>query len=388
MSQITLTNRSGSKNSRDAKAEKAATFQMADLISSVAWALLVALCAAMSAGEIFWLGSDISGVLFLLIAILYRGSSRGWWLIHAPIGLLLLFIPVARWEIADLLSTTGLMRASLVPGLSFVGSCLIATLHETLTRSIEGADELARLRAQSYQKLRNLKDMEIEMKEIIRNLSKAPIPAAKPSDDPVTDLAWQTVEFSSAEGPMSSQAESDSMTYAQIQNLLSQETDRASRLATNAKLYMSSPTDLSIPLAMRGRLETLQTLIRGLVESALDSLVGNGVIRLTLSPGLRSLVICLEDNGRGLNEALVLKLEAKGLMTKAEARLSWSELKALAEACGWTLELQARLGVGSRVTLELPRVDAFAYGARMQHTREMRGSLNALTELDASSQPG
>jgi sensor histidine kinase regulating citrate/malate metabolism len=156
------------------------------------------------------------------------------------------------------------------------------------------------------------------------------------------------------------------------------------------KLHLTSPSDVTIPLAVRGNRDSFMSLVQSLLERAMDSLTGpDGVVRVVLKPGMRSVSVLIEDNGRGLNEALILKLEAKGLVSRSDTRLSWKDLRSLAEASDWSLDLQARLGVGSRVTLEFPRVDAFVHGARVSHTRELKASvLDSLTRPDLNLQPG
>jgi signal transduction histidine kinase len=368
-----------------------------DIALSILFAMFVALSFALSASGISILGADVSGVLFLLIALVYRGSTRSWWFFYAPIGLLLLFAPVARWESIGVVNLTGLLRASIIPGLSFIGACLIATVRESVQLSIEGSEELRILRVRGVLRVREVKEMGNDMKNILESLTKS-IPAAPmfvaAGETPLIETSWNTVEFSSSDA-MSAHVESETLSYVVLQQLLSVEMERVAKDASNqrrAKLHLTSPNDVTIPLAVRGSRDAFSTLVQGLIEYAMDSLNGpEGIVRVVLKPGLRSVSILFEDNGRGLNEALILKLEAKGLVSRPDARLSWRELRSLAEANGWKLDLQARLGVGSRVTLDFPRVDAFVYGARVAYTRELKAPSVADSisrPIDLGSRPG
>jgi signal transduction histidine kinase len=377
-----------------AKRTSVEPLRASDIALSISFALLVALSFALSARGSSILGADVSGVLFLLIALVYRGSTRSWWWFYAPIGLILLFAPVARWESIGALNLGGILRASLIPGLSFVGACLIATLRESVQLSIEGSEELRALRVRGILRVREVQDMENDMKTLVETLSKSiPIaPAlAAASEVSMIENTWETVEFSSPEA-MNAHVESETLSYVEIQRLLSAELENASKTSAQrrVKLHLTSPSDVTIPLAVRGNRDSFMSLVQSLLERAMDSLTGpDGVVRVVLKPGMRSVSVLIEDNGRGLNEALILKLEAKGLVSRSDTRLSWKDLRSLAEASDWSLDLQARLGVGSRVTLEFPRVDAFVHGARVSHTRELKASvLDSLTRPDLNLQPG
>lgn len=113
-----------------------------------------------------------------------------------------------------------------------------------------------------------------------------------------------------------------------------------------------------MPMAIRAEAAQLGRLSRSLIESAIESLGGGeGVVWVRLTSDARAVTVEIEDNGRGLSEAFIAKLETKGLLTLGEDRLSLRQSRELAETHGWSMETQARLGVGARVVIGLPRVD-------------------------------
>jgi hypothetical protein len=110
----------------------------------------------------------------------------------------------------------------------------------------------------------------------------------------------------------------------------------------------------------------IQMLILGLdaiLSLALESLpeIGarrrEGVVRLSVRYGLRVIEIAVEDNGRGLASRNV------------SAENSLTTLREEVQAWGGKLDRIARLGVGSRTSLELRivREKARAYRATLRH---------------------
>ncbi|MES2963716.1 MAG: ATP-binding protein [Bdellovibrionota bacterium] len=120
--------------------------------------------------------------------------------------------------------------------------------------------------------------------------------------------------------------------------------------------------------------------LRSLVENAVDALGGGrGVVRLTLKPTLTHVAIAVEDNGRGLGEDLYKKLGVQD-----PARLGLADVKAQAAKMGARLDLHSRLGVGTRATLELSRIDALS--ALTRASRESAPRTTALrTSQDSNS---
>ncbi len=110
----------------------------------------------------------------------------------------------------------------------------------------------------------------------------------------------------------------------------------------------------------------LNGLVQGVnacLQLALESLpeIGSrkreGVIRLSLRYGLRVIEISVEDNGRGM------------IARNPEAELKLNLLKDMTNIWGGTFDRLARLGVGSRTSLELRivRERSRAYRATLKH---------------------
>lgn len=324
------------------------------VVCAVAFAALLALSVGLSAGEVSFWGADASGVLFLIMAASYRGSARLWWFFWAPFGLLLLFGPIARWESSDLATMGGLVRAALVPGLGFIGGTLLATVRDTLQTSNENSTELGRLQKRMLASLIEVQRLErdmIQVQDVIDSLSSMPSSVMKSRDgesQPSHVLDSVVPDFSASE--------SEVMSHVEIHRLIADEVDRIG----SPTVQFSATADRPVPLAVRGKAVLLSAIVRDLLGVSFDSLGAvSGVVRVALRPGPRSVSVMIEDNGRGLGEEMIGRLEARGLFVRT-SRLNLREIRALIEAVGWKLIFQARLGVGSRMTLELPRVDAFA----------------------------
>ena len=370
-------------NDNQVRTDNPTTLRLSDLVCSVALAALLALSVGLCGTGVTPWGNDASGVLFLVIAVAYRGSRRAWWLFWAPVSLVMLFAPVVQWERSDLLALGSALRASLLPGLGFVAGSLIAGIRDTLQLSIEGAHELQALQARTIANRFELRRLGYQVKLMIDSMASAqfggPLPTVPRAGGAVADgSVAANVEASAdrAGADASSRVSSsrgekaqrwintEAMSHVEIHTIVSEEVtrlaERLKMLGLSARIRFKSSTESPVPLAVRGRPEILRTLARDLLAVAADSLLkGEGVVTVILRPGLRVVTLTIEDNGRGLNEAMLIKLEDKGLATRS-ARLSVREIRSLAKAIGWSLGIQGRLGVGSRIALELPRVDALS----------------------------
>lgn len=109
-----------------------------------------------------------------------------------------------------------------------------------------------------------------------------------------------------------------------------------------------------LPSAIAADRDLLEKVLHDLFQHAAGSLGGpQGHIRLSLETAEQYMVIAIEDNGRGLSEEQLEKLEEKGLRTSlAQIRA----IRELANQGGWRCRRQARLGVGARLIIEIPAV--------------------------------
>jgi signal transduction histidine kinase len=352
--------------------EASSSLRFSDLVCSVAFAALLALSVGLCGAGVTPWGNDASGVLFLLIAFVYRGSRRAWWFFWAPASLLMLFAPVFQWERTDLLVLGTALRASLLPGLGFVAGSLIAGVRDTLQLSIEGSEELQTLQARTIANRFELRRLGYQVRLMIDALATAQFggPLPKLQDSLPKPLQESSLSSLPEPSPAANRDHSyrsintEAMSHVEIHGIIAEEVtrlaERMKMLRLSARIRFQSSTESPVPLAVRGRPEILRTLVRDLLSVAADSLLkGEGMLTVILRPGLRNVSFTIEDNGRGLNEAMLVKLEDKGLATRSP-RLSVREIRSLSEAVGWSLAIQGRLGVGSRISLELPRVDTLA----------------------------
>jgi len=114
-----------------------------------------------------------------------------------------------------------------------------------------------------------------------------------------------------------------------------------------------------LPFWIEVQREELVKLISSLADHAVESLGGaSGVIRFDLRCGLRSVEISVEDNGRGMSDELMARLQSKGLFqTKRHADwLTPGQIRNRVVSWGGRLERQSRLGVGTRVIIEIPKL--------------------------------
>ncbi len=356
--------------------------RISDLICSVSGAALCGLQVILASGPPSWSSAtDISGVLFILIALTYRGSYLSWWTILGPSSLLFLMAPIAHWEMSGAIHTPGgLMRAALTPGFAFIAGALLITARHMRTRSIEGSGDMHQLRLGLLKNLRIVRAMKHSLSDIVRKgeFHRHPVVTEEPYVASEPALNWETQTFTIEEGQLVKATESEVISYFDIKNLVSREMEalaESRRHKSGIRVNWSFPgldpqgSEGMPPLAARGSQRDLQTVLRGLLQVAAASFGESsavqpglsGVIRLTLRPTLSTLQFLIEDNGRGLSEQMMSRISPGDEPTSG---LSYSEIREMIREAGWKIDRQSRLGVGSRMTLELPRADSSPRHAR------------------------
>lgn len=127
-------------------------------------------------------------------------------------------------------------------------------------------------------------------------------------------------------------------------------------------LVLSATRRFDIPVQIMIDTQDLAKMIGTCIDYAANSLSGGeGLVRVSVTTGLRHVTLAIEDNGYGINEE---KLSA----SDTDEKMSFAQMRGLAAFWGARLVRNARLGVGSRVVLELPRVDAFVSEGRTPET--------------------
>ncbi len=124
----------------------------------------------------------------------------------------------------------------------------------------------------------------------------------------------------------------------------------------NMRVTLDLPAPMSLPVAVAAEKNDLRNLFASAISKSIGSLNGEqGVVRVALRVGYKAASVTIEDNGWGLREKFSPN-------SAAGHELSLREIQAMVSFWGGRFEVLSRLGVGSRMSMELVRVDAFAAG--------------------------
>lgn len=351
--------------------------------SPTASVLLVAL-AALRAIQLFSIGSltvvdaDVLGGIALASAWLYFGTPRLWWLLLMPLSIAASVAPLV-WLEYFRGASDAVLRASLVmPSIAFAGGSLLIVARDL--RSLSRAN-IARVRAlgsRSSTTMQSLRAMESDLKRLREILSGELVELA-----PVTTTDFNAAPI--APPPTASETVSFDEIDASARRLL--EEARAAVEGRPVRLSLTAPTGTGLPVAIRGSMSEVTAWLKSAILNSIEALGGfpDGMVRVELKPGLNTLTISVEDNGRGFGESLLSK------MGQASDRMTLADVRAAVERTGGRFDIQARLGVGSRLSMELPRVDAFVPGLSLGVSSGVRAgsgtraSLKRAIDLPVSS---
>lgn len=150
------------------------------------------------------------------------------------------------------------------------------------------------------------------------------------------------------------------LNFADLARVLSETVDSvrvaaAARGHAGFRMPLSQPSDSNLALAVQGESVELRRIIQSVLDQAITSVAPGSIgnVRVALKPGYDSIAITVEDNGRGFAEAFLHR-------TSPEEFDFWQTLRARVHQNGWRFLRQARLGVGSRVVVELPTLEAYS----------------------------
>lgn len=120
------------------------------------------------------------------------------------------------------------------------------------------------------------------------------------------------------------------------------------------RVALDLPGAMSLPVAIAAEKNDLRNVLTSAISKSIGSLNGDqGVVRVALRVGYKAASVTIEDNGWGLREKFSPN-------SSVSHELSLREIQAMVSFWGGRLEVLSRLGVGSRMSMELIRVDAFA----------------------------
>ncbi len=314
--------------------------------------LLITICGLraiemLANGPVTVVDANILGGLFLAAAVVYQGPFQLWWTVLMPLATLSAFAPLVWLEYFKGAQNKTLFLALIVPASAFVIGSVIIIIRELRLRATNNVKELRQLRSRGESSMQALRSMELDMKSLTAALSRT-----------TTQIGGESVttEFTAFD---SGKVASETCSLNEIETVVRQVLDDARRLQTASKirLTLTSPADGgSQPVAVRGDLSAIYLWLKSSVVASISGVGGfsGGVVRVSLQPSYSSISISVEDNGRGLGSGAHVTQKA------LEGLLSLTEIRNAVEESGGRFDLQARLGVGCRVTIELPRVDAFA----------------------------
>jgi hypothetical protein len=323
---------------------------------------------------------DLTGILFLSMAFFYRGSARQWLGGFVPLGAVFLFAPIAFWESRHSAPFSELLRLSFSPGLGLIAGILWGSVRGARHQSHEAQLELSKLGLRQLELAGHVRLLENEMKSLISALkgeasavSSEAIAALK--SECGSELATLAAAIIGPEAPQA-QTQMDVLGHEEIARIVERSVERARVEAQAAglddlRIRLSLPvSELHLPLAVKGDAERLSELLDLLLDLAFSAIgeVSGGVIQVTVRPGVSFMTVLVEDNGRGLSEAMLV---TRGWQDQIQM------IREITRSTGWLCERQARLGVGARAIVELPRIDAHVRGSRVMRRNQDPSSQHA-----------
>jgi signal transduction histidine kinase len=331
--------------------------------------------------------------LFLLTSVRYRGLAPLWWGLFAPAGIIFAAVPffvlAAQGGSLDDIQKMGKWPAILV-----VLSGIVAILRETRARSLAAravSADLIHRNSGLIKDLRRLRerlgDPAVSGASAINAVSEAKSFIASQCDQAATNNEFFSQAHRAREGTG----------YEEFCRILEAAVAWERDVAGSGQRirFMVSGFDERVAaLLVEGSSEEFKVVIGSLLRHAADSIGGGfGIVRVALKVGFSKLIVTIEDNGRGMGEDFLRRLESTEASTAdvAKHQLRLSEVRRMVERLGGEMEVSARLGVGSRVVLEFYRIDVFAEAARGREVNrprrtQMRASGVSIKAPNSSSQ--
>jgi hypothetical protein len=322
--------------------------------SPTASILLITICALralqiLTEGSVTVADANMLGGIFFAATLLYFSTPRLWWLVLMPLATIAAFSPLVWLEFLKGAPNAILLSSLIVPGFAFVSGSLLIVIRELRFRSNANVSKVWALRTRGESTMASLRAMESDLKSLRAILS----------GDRMDLGPLETTEFNVAPAQVEP---SETCSFLEVDTAARRLLDEARSAVEGrpVKLSLTVPSGAGLPVAMRGSAPVVTAWMKTAILNSIESLGGfpDGMVRVSIRPSLTSLVISIEDNGRGFGESLLTK------MGQTDERLSLAEIRAGVERLSGRFDIQARLGVGSRLSIELPRIDAFATSPR------------------------
>jgi hypothetical protein len=303
-------------------------------------------------GNVTLVDANILGALFLAAALLYYGQTKIWWFLLMPLALLTSFSPLAYLEYFRGASVAVLSKAVWMPLAAFAIGSILMALRELRARSVANVTQVKVLKLRGENTIGALRAMEADLKNLRSILAGE-----------ATEVAsLKTTEFAAIPAAAASVEQTEASSVDEIDMAARRVVDEARDpgVGRPGKLSLTAPVGAGLPIAVRGSIPAITAWMKSAILTSIESLGGfpDGTVRVSIRPSISALQILVEDNGRGFGESVLAK------MGQSEDRISLSDVRTAVERLGGRFEIQSRLGVGSRLSIELPRVDAFANSPR------------------------
>lgn len=155
---------------------------------------------------------------------------------------------------------------------------------------------------------------------------------------------------------------SDQVLFSELIEILREAVSEAQvRLIGSRPLRMGLdlPAPMTLPIAVAAERGDLKAVFASALNKSIGSLNGDqGIVRVSARVGYKSVSVAIEDNGWGLREKF-----SSSISMPDRLELSLREIQGVVSFWGGRLEVLSRLGVGSRMNIELTRVDAYSTDA-------------------------
>lgn len=320
---------------------------------------------------------DGAGVIFFALAFYYRSSIRFWLIAYLPMSAVLLLAPLVHFESVQGASWAAVVRAAIVPILSLIAGTLMVVTRRTQASALDVQKEMTDLIDHNHHLLRAIDSLGKDMHELQRRIEAFRGKSHVGQEPQGMELSGQKmIQFLPEQQNKKSLVDQRSkistfVSVADLQEILKEEVELArAQLAARRsaiRLMLALPEDVMIPMLVRGDHASLRRVISACLARAVCSLgSAPGLVRVSLRAGLYSISLSIEDNGRGLSEELTEKMRQRDLFFGASADQGrWLDvIRDWAETAGARLEVHTRLGVGSRIFMEMNRVDSFVTASR------------------------
>lgn len=235
------------------------------------------------------------------------------------------------------------------------------TLEKEMQASLSVLRELSQIETEmSPESRRLMKDAILRLQSVaFRNSDVRADVGADVSSDGVLSANRHSVEF---DGPVLSMNELIGLLKA-----IWTQKDELYSIGKKRRVEFVEPKFIDQRIVVSVNASDITKIVDYLMERGVHSLGGGlGVVRLQVQAGLRSVMIVVEDNGRGMTDDQARLALQKGVNIVQVNGLTVPHIKAMLQSVKGQFDVQSRLGVGTRFELQLQRVDGFAVYATHQ----------------------